>query len=290
MNISGITIVRNGVKLGYPFIESIRSILPLCSEMIIGVGDSEDDTRGRIEAINDPRIKIFDTVWDMSKRTGGLILSEQTNLMMAKCTGDWLFYIQADEVALEEDFDKVRRGIELAEKDPDIDGLAFDYVHFYGSYFTVQTGRNWYPQEVRIVRNRRGICSHGDAQGFRKDGKKIAALETGARLYHYGWARPPEVMVLKIKSFHRLWHDDDWIEKNCAGNDVRQFFSDLGNLVEFKGPHPAVMQERINRDSVAFIEECRAHYLKHRSLKQALKDLSRKYSLGQNRNFKLVKK
>jgi hypothetical protein len=97
MSISGVTIIRNGVKLGYPFIQSIRSILPLCSELVVGVGDSEDDTRERILKINDPKIKILDTVWDMSKRSGGEVLSEQTNIALSRCSGDWVFYIQSDE-------------------------------------------------------------------------------------------------------------------------------------------------------------------------------------------------
>ena len=177
MKISGAAIIRNGVKYGYPFIESIKSMLPICDEFIVGVGDSDDGTRDRITGINDPKIKIIDTKWDMSRRSGGLILSEQTNIVLKECSGDWVFYIQSDEVADEREFDKVRNTLKLCEKHPDIEGIAFEYVHFYGSYFTVQAGRNWYQREVRIIRNNRGIVSHGDAQGFRKNGKKIKRRE-----------------------------------------------------------------------------------------------------------------
>lgn len=289
MKISGAAIIRNGVKLGYPFIESIRSILPLCDEFVVGVGDSDDGTRGKIEAINDRKIKIIDTVWDMSKRSGGLILSEQTNEVMKRCSGDWIFYIQSDEAADEREFGAIRRILELCGGRPEIDGLAFEYVHFYGSYFTVQTGRNWYKREVRIVRNKTGIVSHGDAQGFRKDGKKIAAVNCGAHIYHYGWARPPEIMAEKVKSFHKLWHDDKWIEENCSGKGVKEYFSDLGNLSVFKGRHPKIMEDVVHRDSESFIKECRIDYMKNRTLKQALKDISRGLPFDSHRNFKLVK-
>ena len=46
MKISGFTIVRNAVKYNYPAVESILSILPLCDEFIVNVGDSDDETLG----------------------------------------------------------------------------------------------------------------------------------------------------------------------------------------------------------------------------------------------------
>jgi len=289
MNISGAAIIRNGVKYGYPFIESIKSILPLCDEFIIGVGDSDDGTREKIEQINDPKIKIIDTKWDMAKRSGGLILSEQTNVVLEKCSGNWIFYIQSDEVADAREFDKIKSCLLVCDTRPDIDGIAFGYVHFYGSYYMVQTGRNWYKREVRMIKNNRGITSHGDAQGFRKNGVKITAASCGAHIYHYGWARPPEVMAEKVKSFHKLWHDDKWVENNCSGKEVKEYFSDLGNIAEFNGCHPRVMEKLVNRNSEEFIRQCVREYIKKRTFKQALKDFSRSLPLDSHKNFKPAK-
>ena len=50
MKISGFTFIRNGNKFDFPYIESIKSILPLVDELVIAVGDSED---GRKEKGND---------------------------------------------------------------------------------------------------------------------------------------------------------------------------------------------------------------------------------------------
>jgi hypothetical protein len=256
---------------------------------VVGVGDSEDGTRAKIEEINDPKIKIIDTKWDMSKRSGGLILSEQTNIVLDKCSRKWIFYIQSDEAVDAREFGAIRKMLTACESRPDIDGIVFEYVHFYGSYYTVQAGRNWYKREVRIIRNRNGIESFGDAQGFKKSGKKINAVNCGAHIYHYGWARPPEVMAEKVKSFHKLWHDDKWIEDNCSGKEIKEFFSDLGNLKDYAGNHPEVMSNLVNKDSVDFIMKCKAEYLKNRSFKQSLKDFSRGLPLDSHRNFKLVK-
>lgn len=289
MKISGAAIIRNGVKFGYPFVESIKSVLPLCDEFIVGVGDSDDGTRGKIEEIGDPKIRILDTKWDMTKRSGGLVLSEQTNLALKECAGDWIFYMQSDEAADESEFEKLKAFITLCDGREDIDGIAFDYVHFYGSYFTVQAGRNWYGREVRLIKNRRGILSHGDAQGFRRNGKKIKAAACGAHIYHYGWARPPEVMAEKVKAFHMLWHDDRWIDNNCSGKEVREFFPDLGNLAEFSGSHPKAMSRLVNRASEGFIRQCKQEYMKNRTLRQSVKDFSRRLLCGSHLNFKLKK-
>lgn len=289
MKISGASFVRNGVRLGYPFIESIKSVLALCDEFVVAVGDSADGTRDRIAALKEPKIRIIDTVWDEKKRTGGEILSEQTNIAMSKCTGDWIFYIQADELVHEEDHPAIRSALEKNGPRKGVDGLAFDYVHFYGGYFTVQAGRHWYKSEVRLVRNNAGIVSHGDAQGFRKDGRKLRAAMSGARIFHYGWARPPAVMMEKIKSFHKLWHDDAWIQKNCASGDVASYFGDLGNVARFEGTHPALMRDAVNMESDAFIDACRREYAKKRPLAAALRDLVRSLPLGGHRNFRLVR-
>jgi hypothetical protein len=287
--ISGAAIIRNGVKLGYPFIESIKSVLPFCGEFVVGVGDSDDGTRDKIAAINDPKIKIIDSKWDMSKRSGGLILSEQTNLVLRKCSGDWIFYIQSDEVADIMEAGAIRKAVSSCESRPDIEGIAFDYVHFYGSYYTVQAGRNWYKSEVRLIRNNMGILSYGDAQGFRRGGKKIKAVNCGAHIYHYGWARPPEIMVEKIKSFHKFWHDDKWIERNCSGKGTKDFYQDIGNLSEFRGAHPKIMESIINRNSEPFIKQCKTEYLKNRTFKQSIKDFSRALPINGHRNFILAK-
>ena len=82
MKVSAFTYVRNGLHLDYPFIQAIKSVLPLADEMIVVIGDSHDGTRQAVEAMNDPKIKIVDTIWDDTTRTGGRIFAEQTNICL----------------------------------------------------------------------------------------------------------------------------------------------------------------------------------------------------------------
>jgi hypothetical protein len=241
MKVSGATFVRNAVKFDYPVVESIRSILPITDEFVVNVGESEDETLGLIESIGDRRIKVVRSAWDEKSREGGRILSEQTDIALAECSGDWIFYIQADEVMNEKYLDTVRRRMESLETVSEVQGLLFDYVHFYSSYWLVRGPGRWYRREVRVIRNNLGISSWKDAQGFRLDGRKLRVASAHAEIYHYGWARDPRVMFDKQKNFDRYWHDDDWIEKQWSDG----FAFDTRGLVPFEGSHPAVMKQRI---------------------------------------------
>ena len=58
MKVSGFTFIRNAIKYDYPIVEAIQSILPLCDEVVVAVGNSEDDTLALIQNI-DPKITLL---------------------------------------------------------------------------------------------------------------------------------------------------------------------------------------------------------------------------------------
>ncbi len=70
MKISGFTIIKNAIINDYPIVEAITSILPIIDEVIVLVGDSNDDTKKLVQGINNDKIKIFDSIWDQSLRKG----------------------------------------------------------------------------------------------------------------------------------------------------------------------------------------------------------------------------
>lgn len=236
--LSGFTVIRNARLMGYPVLESIRSILPLVDEMLVAVGQSDDDTRDMIASLADPKIKIVDTFWDTAKTKGGLILSEKTNEAMALCRHDWCFYLQADEVIHEMDLPRIAHALSRAAKTPACEGLLFRYIHFYGSYSTIATSRRWYRNEVRIVRRSSGVQSHNDAQGFRVQGEKPKVLRADARVFHYGWVKPPQLMGQKSKLLNRWWHGFSRDHEFESFDYERQY-----GLRPYSGEHPAVMRE-----------------------------------------------
>lgn len=246
MKVSGFTFIRNAIKYDYPIVEAISSILPICDELVVAVGNSGDETRKLIENINSPKIKIIDTVWDDSLREGGKVLAVETDKAFKEISSDsdWAIYIQGDEVLHEKFLDPLKQAMLHWIDNPEVEGLLLDYLHFYGSYDFVGDSRRWYRKEVRIVRNDPEIKSYRDAQGFRKNNRPLKVKPVKATMYHYGWVKPPEAQQAKQETFNKLWHDDEWVEKKVP--KVESFdYTNIDSLVHFKDTHPQVMKERI---------------------------------------------
>lgn len=246
--ISGFTIVRNAIKYDYPIVESIRSILPLVDEYVIAVGDSEDETLQLIQAIDSPKIRIIRTMWNDNLREGGRVLAEETNKAFDAIgpEAEWCFYLQGDEVVHEQYHAAIAAACERYKDDKEVEGLLFRYTHFYGSYDYVGDSRTWYRHEIRIVRNDKRIRSYRDAQGFRKEGRKLKVKPIDACIYHYGWVKDPRHQQEKQRSFHKMWHDDAWVKQHVAeANDYD--YAQIDSLKKFEGTHPAVMRERLKR-------------------------------------------
>src|SRR3990170_5280815 len=193
MKISGFTIIKNAVINDYPITEAIRSILPVVDEMIVSVGKSDDETEALIRSISSNKIKIVQSEWDPALREGGKILAVETNkaFQHIAADSDWAFYIQADEVIHEKYHPVIRRAAEHYLRDTKVEGLLFHYLHFYGTYDYVGDSRKWYDKEIRIVRNDKSIDSYKDAQGFRRNGRRLPVKLINAYIYHYGWVKSP---------------------------------------------------------------------------------------------------
>jgi hypothetical protein len=248
MKISGFTIIKNAVINDYPIVEAILSILPVVDEMVVLIGDSADETKQLIQHINHPKIKIFDSVWDSSLRSGGSVLAVETNkaLQLIDKNSTWAFYIQADEVVHEQYLPAIRNACERYASDKNVEGLLFNYLHFYGTYDYVGDSRKWYNKEVRIIRNDLSISSYKDAQGFRKQNNKLHVKLIDAFIFHYGWVKSPEQMMKKRKEVGRFWVDDEGV-KNFDQLPDEFNFEEYDSIAAFTGTHPQVMLERIKK-------------------------------------------
>jgi hypothetical protein len=238
--VSGFTIVRNAIKLDFPVEVSIRSILPICDEVVVNVGRSEDDTLDLVRSIADPKIRILETEWDMSRRN--TVLGLETHRAMRACAYPWGVYIQADEVLHEQGAAELAAAIQRYDADHRIEGLLVHYIHFYGGFDTVATHRRWYRREVRAVRlaPELDIRPYQGAQGFRvgPELRKIRARLTGAEMFHYGWARPSQALREKRDLGRTMypWRNAD---------ESRPLLAWMPGIRTFRGSHPAVARDWI---------------------------------------------
>ena len=233
--ISGFTIVRNAIKLDFPVEASIRSILPVCDEVVVNVGKSEDETLDLVRSIGDPRIRIVETEWDMSRRN--TVLGHETLRAMRACAHRWGIYIQADEVLHERGAAALQQAIGRHDGDPRVEGLLVRYLHFYGGFDTIATHRRWYRREVRAVRldPSLDIRPYQGAQGFRvgPEHRKIRARLTDAEMFHYGWARPAQALREKRELGRTMypWRD---------ASERLPLLEWIPGMQRFSGTHPAV--------------------------------------------------
>jgi len=242
MKVSGFTFLRNGRKLGYPFVASIRSILPIVDEFVVALGPCEDDTEKALRALGDPKIRIIPTQWNERIQPGysvkGFVFGQQKSIALFNCTGDWAFYLEGDELVHEDDLPKVRAAMEQHLDDERVEALIFDYLHFYGNKNTIAWSPRWYRSEVRIIRNTIPAWS-SEALFFNvvtghKTSRYPRAAHTGATIYHYGWVRSEAQMNLKFKAVERHWSNRE--------KQVNYGAIDAQVLKPFTGTHPKVVQ------------------------------------------------
>lgn len=254
MKVSGFTICRNAVKFDYPIVEVIRSALPIVDEFVVNVGQSDDATLELIRSISSDKIRIVESVWDNAMQTGGLLFSRETNLALSRCAGDWAVYLQADEVLHEAEHERIQRVLRDHLANPTVLGFTFRYLHFYGDYGSCNPW--FYHRAVRIIRNDGQVESCGDAVGFwvKADHGYLQTVHkdrvrpSGATIYHYGWVKPPRVLLEKFRYQVARHHGDQPGPEQARMLAAEAFaFEDYDIMKSFSGSHPAVMADRVRR-------------------------------------------
>jgi hypothetical protein len=292
MKVAGFTFIRNAVKNDYPVVEAITSILSLCDEFVVALGNSDDNTEELIRGINSPKIKIIHTTWDESLREGGSVFAAETDKAFIAISpdADWAFYIQGDEVVHEKYLPVIKLEMEANLANAAVEGLLFKYLHFYGSYDYYAHSRRWYRREIRILRNNKNIHAYRDAQGFRWANRKINVKLIDAYIYHYGWVKPPKGLESKLRNFNQFYHDDSWMAENLP--ETFEFdFKNADRLLNFTDTHPAVMHRRIKAQNWKLEvdpEQLKKKMDFRRRALQKIEDWTG-WRVSEYRNYKLVK-
>jgi hypothetical protein len=315
MKISGFTMVRNAGKLYYPIKASIESILPLVDEFVVALGncDVDDTTEQEISRIASDKIRIIHTVWDFDKYPNGTEYAHQTDLAKEACTGDWLFYIQSDEVVHEKYLPVIKKRCEELLHDKTVEGLLFKYRHFWGDYDHFVVSHAWYPREIRIIRNDKDIHSWRDAQSFRrmpdfdgvdykkKEGTfKLSVAAVDAYIHHYGFVRPPQLMQKKNKNHNTIYRGEQSTALRYSDASDRFDYGNLDKLNFYNDTQPQVLNEWIKKfdwkDELSLtFKPVQPTIHKHEKLKYRLLTFIEQNFLGGNliggfKNYNLLRK
>jgi len=245
MKVSAFTFIKNGQILGYPFLQSIQSVLPIVDEFIVNVGKSEDNTLDLIKSLSSPKIRIIESSWNDTMKDRGYVYGQQKMIAQFNCTGDWAFYIEGDEIYHEKELSQIKKSMEMYLNDSDVEALVFDFNHFYGNANSVLNSPGWYRSEARIIKN--SVRSYAPDGLFwlvldsNKKGRYPKAKHTGVTCYHYGWVRSQEQMSLKSSKVQKYW----------GGEPVKVDYTQMDQTIiqEFQGTHPEIMKDWLPKDT-----------------------------------------
>ncbi len=267
MRVSGFTFIKNGTSLGYPYVESIKSLLMVCDEVIVALGKSDDDTLARVQAINDPRLKIIETTWNDKMHDRGYTYAQQKMIAQFNCTGDWAFYLEGDEVLHENDVPLIRAQMAKYLADLEVEALVFDYYHFYGCPDLYAYSPRWYRKAPRIIRN--SVRSWAPDGLFwlimdeNKRGRYPKAALIGCHLYHYGHIRSISNMQEKNRQVATYW-----------GHEPHKFDGysniDPATLKKFTNTHPEIVKHWLKFDAEQIFIPAKNYKLTRREKKHRL--------------------
>ena len=286
MKVSAFTFIKNGQILGYPFVQSIQSILPIVDEFVINVGESEDDTLVLIQSIESEKIRIIQSKWNDSMQDRGYVYGQQKMIAQFNCTGDWAFYIEGDEVYHENDLEKIQFAMQAHVDDQNVEALVFDFYHFYGNANSYLSSPGWYRSEARIIKN--SVRSYAPDGLFwlvldsNKKGRYPKAKHTAVHCYHYGWIRSEDEMNLKSEKVQKYW----------SGKPVKIDYSQMDQSIikQFSGTHPAVVDDWLPRAEGVFQVDRKYTLTKKQKKHRIMLKLEKLFGLElSKKHFKLVK-
>ncbi|MDC1066363.1 glycosyltransferase [Candidatus Pseudothioglobus singularis] len=286
MKVSAFTFIKNGQILGYPFIQSIQSILPIVDEFIINVGESEDDTLKLIDSISSSKIRIIKSKWNEIMYDRGYVYGQQKMISQFNCSGDWAFYIEGDEIYHENDLSQIKLSMQKNLNDPKVEALVFDFIHFYGNSNSFLNSPGWYRSETRIIKN--SIRSYAPDGLFwlildsNKKGRYPRAKHTGVTCFHYGWVRSEQQMNLKSHKVQKYW----------GGNPVLIDYTQMDQSIirEFKGSHPKIIQDWLPKQEGVYKVDSSYKLTKRQKKHRILSKFETLFGLDfSKKHYKLVK-
>lgn len=247
---SGLVILSNAIKYGYPYIESIKSVLPCVDEMVVVVDINSDD--GTWESLENLPVRRIHGYFDLDV-VGWKSYGIMRTLGYQACKGDIVVMFDADGVVHEKDQAGFRDELEMFSKS--------DRLHAFWMKY-----RLYKPTLYRHQKKHSGIYKksvigdkfdffHPDGRGIPNmtmmDFKKGLQLSTHIFGYEHFWYTR-EIFTNKIIRYGKMLDKQKGapIKTDLEYFDI--YLDELNKQLGEQGmkmkieQHPASMQERLN--------------------------------------------
>jgi hypothetical protein len=146
---------------------------------------------------------------------------------------------------------------------PEVEALAFNYHHFFGSPDWLAVSPGWYRQECRIIRNTIRNWSP-DSLYFvvmdkNKKGRYPKAVLIDASIYHYGYVRSINAMRKKNQRVGRYWKHNHPL--------FNGYQIDPRAVKKFNGKHPVILDSWFENEAEKIFSPNTKHQLTNREKK-----------------------
>lgn len=237
--LTGVTLIRNGNDLNYPWKACIKQLCTICDDVIVNYGESTDNTEEELIALQkELKFRIYKYKWDMSNTGDGRELAQQVNNILPHVYSKWVLYLQADEFVHENDKNSLRFLLETTPQ-------QVDQVELYRTYFWGWDKRA--PQyEIFLGRVFRRDTHEVGGDGMyikRKDNHKGIIIRSGIPIYHYSRVGSEEEITKRVRNLDTLFHPRETV--NSFPNFQFGFVAD-NDIVPFNGTHPKYIKEFIS--------------------------------------------
>jgi len=156
--LSGYTTTLNCIEGGYPWVQSIKSMLGFCDEVVVVDGGSTDGTYEQLltMAVDEPKLNVHLVERDWGHPRFAVFDGDQKAKARSHCTMQYCWQQDADEIIHEDDYEKIRRLLTVFPNEVDL--VSLPVVEFWGN--TGKTRMDVTPWKWRISRNKPEI-THG---------------------------------------------------------------------------------------------------------------------------------
>lgn len=240
--LAGTVFVRNGNSLDYCWQLAVKSLLPVCDQVIICDSDSTDGTREEMAEWfkREPKLVLCNRPWDDPNGMGDFV-PVFTNYARSHTHCLWSIALDADEVLHEDSYREVRESADARKT------LICQRINFWkDAQHTIPRGKCISHEVVRV--GDKGDWMPSDFPSPESEPMRNKAVASNVKIMHYGFLRKREAFFVKNRSVSRiiLGTTDKRIDAAEAatangGSWMDEPVNDWNDkLEEFHGTHPEI--------------------------------------------------
>lgn len=243
MTLGGNVCIRNGFALDYCWREAVKSLLPICDEVVICDIESTDGTREWIDAwaAKEPKINVVSHPWTDPVRDNQW-WPEIVNYARQHLKTDWFIQLDADEILFEEDYELVKD----AAKNQRV--CYCRRLNFWSDpQHLIPEGVCCGSKVLRIAGTKMPIPSDYPYEPANETCAR--AVESQIRIGHYGFLRHRAQFFTKAKVVHKIWSGELDPRLASAENFKGKWSTMPGvtgwedRLVAYSGTHPKIIHD-----------------------------------------------